>query len=249
MPNLRPHGNMIFINEINRKEDPMFHLLVIEDDKVLKFGLKKCLEDEGYRVTAAENAKEAAAVLQAAAPVDLVILDVNLPGQDGFTIYRQLVSMQQIPAVFLTARDEEEDIVKGFDLGAEDYITKPFSVNVFLKKIAAIMKRCYSKETNVFVQGDLTVYPEERKVFVKEEQVSLTPTEYRILEVFIRNPNRVLTKDTLIESIWDKSVNWTDDRSLAVNINRLRNKIGHSLIKTVFGVGYLWGGKDGTDEC
>lgn len=227
----------------------MFHLLVIEDDKVLKFGLKKCLEDEGYRVTAAENAKEAAAVLQAATPVDLVILDVNLPGQDGFTIYRQLVSMQQIPAVFLTARDEEEDIVKGFDLGAEDYITKPFSVNVFLKKIAAIMKRCYGKETNVFVQGDLTVYPEERKVFVKEEQVSLTPTEYRILEVFIRNPNRVLTKDTLIESIWDKSVNWTDDRSLAVNINRLRNKIGHSLIKTVFGVGYLWGGKDGTDEC
>lgn len=227
----------------------MFHLLVMEDDKVLKFGLKKCLEDEGYRVTAAENAKEAAAVLQAAAPVDLVILDVNLPGQDGFTIYRQLVSMQQIPAVFLTARDEEEDIVKGFDLGAEDYITKPFSVNVFLKKIAAIMKRCYGKETNVFVQGDLTVYPEERKVFVKEEPVSLTPTEYRILEVFIRNPNRVLTKDTLIESIWDKSVNWTDDRSLAVNINRLRNKIGHSLIKTVFGVGYLWGGKDGTDEC
>ncbi len=67
--------------------------------------------------------------------------------------------------------------------------------------------------------------------------------------MFIRNPNRVLTKDTLIESIWDKSVNWTDDRSLAVNINRLRNKIGHSLIKTVFGVGYLWGGKDGTDEC
>ena len=227
----------------------MFHLLVIEDDKVLKFGLKKCLEDEGYRVTVAENAKETAAVLQAASPVDLVILDVNLPGQDGFTIYRQMISMQQIPAVFLTARDEEEDIVKGFDLGAEDYITKPFSVNVFLKKIAAIMKRCYSKGTNVFVQGDLTVYPEERKVFVKEELISLTPTEYRILEVFIRNPNRVLTKDTLIESIWDKSVNWTDDRSLAVNINRLRNKIGHSLIKTVFGVGYLWGGKNEMYGC
>ena len=228
----------------------MFHLIVIEDDKVLKFGLKKCLEDEGYQVTVAENAKEAAAVFQTSAPpVDLVILDVNLPGQDGFTIYRQMISMRQIPAVFLTARDEEADIVKGFDLGAEDYITKPFSVTVFLKKIAAIMKRCYGKETNVFVQGDLTVYPEERKVFVNEELISLTPTEYRILEVFIRNPNRVLTKDTLIESIWDKSVNWTDDRSLAVNINRLRNKIGHSLIKTVFGVGYLWGGKNGTDEC
>lgn len=226
----------------------MHKLLIIEDDKVLKFGLKTCLEQEGYQVMAAENEAQASAVLKTEA-IDLVILDVNLPGKDGFEIYRQIISVRGIPAVFLTARDEETDIVKGYDLGAEDYITKPFSVNVFLKKVAAIMKRCYGREGSVVTQGDLTVYPKERKVFLKGEQVALSPTEYRILEVFIRNANRVLTKDALIESIWEKSANWSDDRSLAVNINRLRGKIGHSYIKTVFGVGYMWGGKDEPDEC
>lgn len=226
----------------------MFKLLIVEDDKVLKYGLKKCLEEEGYAVLASENDAEASKALRSES-IDLVVLDVSLPGRDGFEIYRQMVSVRKIPTVFLTARDEEGDIVKGFDLGAEDYITKPFSVNVFLKKVAAIMKRCYGRESSVVVQGDLTIYPQERKVLLHGGQVSLSPTEYRILEAFIQNANRVLTKDVLIESIWDQSVNWSDERSLAVNINRLRNKIGRGHIKTVFGVGYMWGGEDGTDEC
>lgn len=230
------------------KEAGMYKLLIVEDDKVLKFGLKKCLEEEGYSVAVSENYTEVSGVLKSET-VDLVILDVNLPGKDGFEIYRQMVSVRKIPAIFLTARDEEDDIVKGFDLGAEDYITKPFSINVFLKKIAAIMRRCYGKEGSVIVQGDLTVYPDERKVLKKNAQVNLSPTEYKILEVFLRNINRVLTKDALIESIWDKSVNWSDESALAVNINRLRNKIGHQYIQTVFGVGYMWGVKDETDEC
>jgi len=226
----------------------MFKLLIVEDDKVLKLGLQKCLEEEGYLVVVSKDYAEASSVLTSEA-IDLVILDVNLPGKDGFEIYRQMVSMRKIPAVFLTARDEEDDIVKGFDLGAEDYITKPFSVNVFLKKIAAIMRRCYGREGSVIVRGDLTVYPDERKVFLKGGQVSLSPTEYKLLEVFIRNGSRVLTKDVLMESIWDKSANWSDDSVLAVNISRLRNKIGHQRIKTVFGVGYMWGGEDEPDEC
>ena len=230
------------------KEAGMYKLLIVEDDKVLKFGLKKCLEEEGYSVAVSENYIEVSGVLKSET-VDLVILDVNLPRKDGFEIYRQMVSVRKIPAIFLTARDEEDDIVKGFDLGAEDYITKPFSINVFLKKIAAIMRRCYGKEGSVIVQGDLTVYPDERKVLKKNAQVNLSPTEYKILEVFLRNINRVLTKDALIESIWDKSVNWSDESALAVNINRLRTKIGHQYIQTVFGVGYMWGVKDETDEC
>lgn len=234
--------------ERDPREDGMYKLLIVEDDKVLKFGLKKCLEEEGYSVLVSENYAEVSDVLKSEM-IDLVILDVNLPGKDGFELYRQMVSVRKIPAVFLTARDEEDDIVKGFDLGAEDYITKPFSVNVFLKKVAAIMRRCYGKESSVIVQGDLTIYTDERKVFLKDAQVNLSPTEYKILEVFIRNVNRVLTKDALMESIWDQSVNWSDDSTLAVNINRLRNKIGHHHIKTVFGVGYMWGGKDETDEC
>ena len=175
----------------------MYRILIVEDDKVLKFGLKKCLEEDGYSVIISENYAEVSDVLKSEA-IDLAILDVNLPGKDGFEIYRQLVSMRKIPAVFLTARDEEDDIVKGFDLGAEDYITKPFSVNVFLKKVAAIMRRCYGREAGVVVQGDLTVHPDERKVFLKGTQVNLSPTEYKLLEVFIRNGNRVLTKNVLM---------------------------------------------------
>lgn len=225
----------------------MYKLLIVEDDKVLKFGLKKCLEEEGYAVIVSENDAEVSNILKSES-IDLVILDVNLTGKDGFEIYRQMVSVRKIPAVFLTARDEEDDIVKGFDLGVEDYITKPFSVNVFLKKVAAIMRRCYGREGSVVVQGDLTIYSDERKIFLKGVQVNLSPTEYKILDVFIRNANRVLTKDALIESIWDKSVNWSDDSTLAVNINRLRNKIGHQHIKTVFGVGYMWSGEYEPDE-
>lgn len=225
----------------------MYKLLIVEDDKVLKFGLKKCLEEEGYAVIVSENDVEVSNILKSES-IDLVILDVNLTGKDGFEIYRQMVSVRKIPAVFLTARDEEDDIVKGFDLGVEDYITKPFSVNVFLKKVAAIMRRCYGREGSVVVQGDLTIYSDERKIFLKGVQVNLSPTEYKILDVFIRNANRVLTKDALIESIWDKSVNWSDDSTLAVNINRLRNKIGHQHIKTVFGVGYMWSGEYEPDE-
>ena len=118
----------------------MYKLLIVEDDKVLKFGLKKCLEEEGYSVIVSENDAEVSNILKSES-IDLVILDVNLPRKDGFEIYRQMVSVRKIPAVFLTARDEEDDIVKGFDLGAEDYITKPFSVNVLLKKVAFLSQQ------------------------------------------------------------------------------------------------------------
>lgn len=225
----------------------MYNLLIIEDDKILKYGLMKCLEDAGYAVTTAEKYMEVCELLKSE-PVDLVILDVNLPGKDGFEIYQNIIGVRNIPVVFLTARDEEDDIIKGFDLGAEDYITKPFSINIFLKKIAAIMKRCYGKENNRFIQGDLAINLDNREIFLKDEKVNLSPTEYKLLEIFIRNENRVLTKDVLIEGIWDKSVNWTDDHPLTVNINRLRNKLGHQYIKTIFGVGYMWSKKDETEE-
>lgn len=224
----------------------MYHILIAEDDKVLRYGLQKCLEEEGYAVMPAENYIEISDIIKSH-PVDLAILDVNLPEKDGFDIYKRLLSVRGIPAVFLTARDEEDDVMRGFDLGAEDYITKPFSVNIFLKKIAAVMRRCHGKESSVFTQGDLTVCLQERKVFLKDEQLNLSPTEYRLLEIFIKNANRVLTKETLMDGIWDKSVNWADDHSLTVNISRLRGKLGHAYIKTVFGVGYMWDGTGATD--
>ncbi|MDE7311422.1 MAG: response regulator transcription factor [Eubacterium sp.] len=219
----------------------MYHILIIEDDKILRYGLAKCLEEEGYAVSSAENAAQAVCILEKEA-ADLAVLDVNLPGQDGFEFYRRQLSIRGIPTVFLTARDEEADIVKGFDLGAEDYITKPFSIQVFVKKTAAVLRRCCGKEENRIVQGDLTVLARERKVLLREEQVSLSPAEYRLLEVFLRNTKRVLTKELLMESIWEQGAEWVDSHSLAVQISRLRNKLGHACIKTVFGVGYMWVG-------
>ncbi len=234
------------MNAAKGKQD-MYHLLIIEDDKILNYGLRKCLEDEGYFVLSAENNGEALAVLEKET-VDLVVLDVNLPEVDGFEICRHIVSTWGTPVVFLTARDEEKDAVRGFDLGAEDYITKPFSVDIFLKKIAAILRRCYGKEDNAYIQGNLAVHFGERKVFCKEEQVHLSPTEYSLLEIFLRNRNRVLTKDVLMECIWDQSGDPADDHALAVYISRLRSKLGQPFIKTVFGVGYMWGGADETEK-
>lgn len=225
----------------------MYKILIVEDDKLLKYGLEKCLKDEGYLVTAVENHTEVLEILKSES-IDLSILDVNLPGKDGFEIYKSMLSVRGIPVIFLTARDEEEDVIRGFDLGAEDYITKPFSVNIFLKKVAAIMKRCYSKENNLFTQGDLVVNFDSREVFQKGKRLNLTPTEYKLLEIFIRNVNRVLTKDALMEGIWDNSVNWNDEHPLTVNISRLRNKLEYPYIKTVFGVGYMWSIEDEETE-
>lgn len=225
----------------------MYRILLVEDDKLLRYGLKKCLQDEGYLVTAAEKHTEVSEALKRE-PMDLAILDVNLPEKDGFSIYQSMLHARGIPVIFLTARDEEEDAIRGFDLGAEDYITKPFSVNVFLKKVAVIMKRCYGKESNLFIQGELTINLDTREMFQRGERISLSPTEYKLIEIFIRNVNRVLTKDMLMEGIWEKCVNWNDDHPLTVNISRLRNKLGHPYIKTVFGVGYMWSKEDEKTE-
>lgn len=221
----------------------MYKILIVEDDKLLKYGLEKCLKDEGYLVISTESYTEVLEILKENS-IDLSILDVNLPEKDGFEIYKNLLKRRGIPAIFLTARDEEEDVIYGFDLGAEDYITKPFSLNIFLKKVAAVMKRCYSKENNLFAQGELTVNLSDREVVQKGKRLYLSPIEYKLLEIFIRNVNRVLTKDVLMEGVWDKSMNWNDDHPLAVNISRLRNKLEYPYIKTVFGVGYMWSKED-----
>ncbi len=221
----------------------MYHILIVEDDKVLRYGLQKCLEEEGYIVRTAQNGQQASSQLQSET-ADLIILDVNLPDMDGFELYKSRISAKGIPTVFLTARDEEADMVKGFDLGAEDYITKPFSINVFVKKTAAVLRRCHAREERRIVQGALVVQVPERKVFLNGTQVCLSPTEYRLLEIFLRNQKRVMTKDMLMESIWEQGADWMDEHSLVVQISRLRGKLGRSCIQTVFGVGYLWSGME-----
>lgn len=223
-------------------------ILIIEDDQVLNLGLQACLSQFGYMVSGAFNAEQARILIDAK-DIQLIILDVNLPDTDGYALCKEIKGKIDIPIVFVTARDEEADVMKGYDLGADDYITKPFNLNIFQKKIAALLKRCGKKEysSECYTCGGLTVDLQKRIVEIEGGEVILTPTEYRILEVFILNRNRVLTKEQLLERLWDQNGNWVDNHTLQVNISRLRSKIeclGDKYIKTVFGIGYMWNDED-----
>lgn len=226
----------------------MYRLLVVEDEKVLNIGLQTCLKEAGYEVYGVFGGNDALAAYRDNL-YDLIILDVNLPDINGFELYRKFKNYGDVPVVFLTARDEENDIILGFDLGADDYITKPFSLNIFLKKIAAILKRCNKSDVNtIYESGNLWVDLDKREVKIDGRIISLTPTEYKILEIFISNKNIVLTKEVLLEKLWDNSNNWVDEHVVPVNISRLRNKLDNGekkFIKTIFGVGYLWSDADG----
>ncbi len=219
-------------------------IFIVEDDRILNLGLQVSLTEYGYYAEGAYTAKEALEKINAT-HYDLVILDVNLPDLNGYQLCKKIKALIEIPVVFLTAKDEESDVMKGFDLGADDYITKPFNLNIFFKKIEALLRRCNKQKgkENYYLKGDLLINFDKREVKIKDEIVALTPTEYRILEIFILNRNIVLTKVILLEKLWDQNGNWVDDHTLSVNISRLRNKIDlqdKKYIKTVFGIGYMW---------
>lgn len=223
----------------------MKQILVVEDDVMLNSGLCYNLELDEHQ---AVQAHDAAMALQkiGESSFDLVILDVNLPDGDGFKLCKKIRSTQDIPIVFLTARDLEADVMKGFDLGADDYITKPFNINIFRKKIAAVLKRSGKPvNQNYYTCGELTIDFDRLTASINEESIVFTPTEYKILKIFTRNQNMLLTRQILLEKLYDVDSNFVDEHALTVNINRLRNKIetkDRKYIKTVYGMGYLWTG-------
>lgn len=223
----------------------MEKLLIIEDDKVLNLGLQACLSEQGYAVWGLQKSREVLDTLREKA-FDLIILDVNLPDEDGFSLCRRIKQLRDVPVVFLTARDEEQDIVQGFDLGADDYITKPFNLNVFQRKVAAILKRCHHREEAGRYCENGFVFDFRRQTAAENGTVlNFTPTELKILAVLIQNRGHVLTKDSLLETLWQAGSDWLDEHVLAVNISRIRGKMGaagRDMLKTVFGIGYMWSG-------
>ena len=228
--------------------DKMKHILVVEDDIMLNSGLCYNLELDKYQAVPAHDAVTALEKIQDGS-FDLIILDVNLPDGDGFELCKKIKALQDVPVVFLTARDLEADVMAGFDLGADDYITKPFNINIFRKKIAAILKRSEKPANkNLYVCGDLMIDFDKLTVFIKGEPVVLTPTEYKVLKIFTSNPDVLLTRQVLLEKLYDVDGNFVDEHALTVNINRLRSKIetgDKKYIKTVYGMGYLWAGDGG----
>ena len=221
----------------------MIKILVVEDDKVLNEGICYALRKEGYKVLFAASGKEAKAAM--GEMPDLLLLDVGLPDENGTMLLKEIRRSNQLPAIFLTARDTERDMMEGFDAGCDDYITKPFSIPVLMKKVSALLKRSVTISNRVLYSGLLT-YDLQEKVLRREgEEVRLTATENKIVEVFLYNRNQVLTKEQLLGKVWDAYENYVDEKALIVNISRIRDKIETDVknpeyIKTVFGIGYKW---------
>ena len=176
---------------------------------------------------------------------DLIVLDINLPDGNGFDFCKEVKERRLDTAIiFLTANDMESDMLRGFELGADDYVTKPFPMSVFQKKVAALITRI-QKQTggDCYSDGNLLINFSETTATLAGEPVTFTAMEYRLLRVFVKNPNIVLTRQVLLEKLWDIDGNFVDEHALTAAVSRVRNKIeagGQQYIKTVYGMGYMW---------
>ncbi len=217
--------------------------MVIEDDRALNGGIVFALEKEGYHVHSAYTLQEAEKSLKQR--MNLILLDINLPDGDGRAFLQSALAGQPVPVLLLTARDSEEDMVRGFQAGCDDYITKPFSMQVLLMKIAAVLKRSGGVSRQIYACGGL-MYDFEKKTLMRHgEPAELTALECRLLEFFLNNRGIVLSRETLLERIWDADERFVEERTLNVTIRRLRMKVEDNpqqpaYIKTVFGLGYKW---------
>lgn len=220
----------------------MQKIIVVEDDRKLNRAVCYALEKEGYGVVSSYSIEEAKAVFLQGG-VQLVLLDVNLPDGEGFEFCKWVKTQAAVPVLFLTARDLEEDALNGYELGAEDYVTKPFSMKILLKKIDVILKRTETEGHLYFDDGFLKADFEAAKMEAGGQECVLTPTEFRLLRQFVTNRGKLLTYEVLLERLWDVNGQFVDKHTLAVNVNRLRKKIEdkeHKYISNVYGMGYQW---------
>ena len=227
------------------QEEKRQTVLIVEDDWELADGIAWMLEKEGFMPLAAHSVREAEERYREKG-ADLVLLDVNLPDGEGFVFCEWLRERSRVPVLFLTARDMEEDALKGYELGAEDYVTKPFSMKILLKKISVILKRNGGEQARIFDDGFLRINLTRARAEVKGEACPVTPTEFRILQEFLAHKGQLLTYEVLLDRLWDGGSQFVDRHALAVNINRLRGKIEdreHRYISNVYGMGYQWIGQ------
>lgn len=219
-------------------------ILVVEDDRLLNNTLCYNLNTMGYTVDAALS-KQAATNYIEKQEYDLIVLDVNLPDGNGFDFCREVKERHPDTAIiFLTANDMESDMLKGYELGADDYVTKPFHMSVFQKKLAVLLGRIAKQSGgDCYDDGILSIDFSEMTAAISGKAIIFTPLEYRLLKVLTKNPKVVLTRQVLLEKLWDIDGNFVDEHALTVAVSRVRNKIevsGQQYIKTVYGMGYMW---------
>ena len=216
----------------------MAAILLVEDDAVLRGGLIELFTREGYGVVAAACVKEARERVKDG--VDLIVLDVGLPDGDGVSLCRAWRGEGvTVPILFLTAKDEEFDVVRGLDAGGNDYVTKPFRMMELLSRIRALLRSGRGHSPGALSRSGIEVDQEHMQVRKDGQPLLLTLTEYRILLTLIQR-NSIVPRGVLLEALWDADSRFIDDNTLSVHVSRLREKIGAEHVKTIRGVGYQW---------
>ena len=225
----------------------MKRILIVEDDALLNKTLAYNLSSDGWDVTPALNARTAASLL-AGTEYDLVLLDINLPDGNGYDLC-ELVKPEHPDTVviFLTANDQERDQLRGYEAGAVDYITKPFSIEALQRKIRAMfaMLEHHKPAKDLYDDGRLFLDFSEQAATLNGKPLTLSPMEYKMLYLFCKNPRQVLTRQRLLERLWDVDEKFVDEHTLTTSISRIRGKIeaeGDTYIKTIYGIGYQWTG-------
>ena len=223
----------------------MMKILIVEDDLSLINGLSFAIKKQGYELDIVRTSAEADKIW-GNRKYDLVILDVSLPDGSGFDICRKIREVSKVPIIFLTAADEETDIIMGLDIGGDDYITKPFKLSVLMSRINAILRRSngFKNDTELNSNG-ITVKLLKGEVYKNGERIDLTAGEYRLLCMFMENPDIVLSSEQILGRLWDCDEKFVDNNTLTVYIRRLRTKIEDEpsepkMIVTVRGMGYKW---------
>lgn len=224
------------------------YILLVEDDEALHRGIQFTLQQEGFEVFSAYNIEEARSLLELN-DIHLLILDVQLPDGNGFDFCTEIRLYRDTPIIFLTASDQEFDIVRGLDLGGDDYITKPFRLREFLSRVHAVLRRraplIRDEDKNLLTRGGLSLNIGEMRLEKDAQEIPLSITEFRLLSLFMTHPRAVLSKDQIIRQVWPDGTEVLDENTVAVNVRRLREKIeddpqAPQLLVTVRGAGYRW---------
>lgn len=223
-------------------------ILLVEDNEAIIMGLEYLLTQEGYQAGTARSIQEAYNVVEKES-VDLILLDISLPDGNGFDFCKYVKTESDIPVIFLTAKEEEADVVKGLDMGADDYIIKPFRNRELVSRIKNVLRRS-GGGSSLLQCRDITINLETGKVSRGDKEIVLTKLEYKILSTMLAHPGKLFTREEILAGIWDISNNFVNDNTLSVTIKRIREKLGDEegeIIRTVRGMGYRIENKEKRD--
>ena len=217
-------------------------ILLLEDDENLNRGISLKLSKEGYHVISVYTLQEAKDSFEQNT-IDLIISDITLPDGSGLDFGKYVRTKSEVYFIYLTAMDQEIDVVNGYDMGADDYITKPFSVNILVSKVNAMMRRLQENDKGILISDDIEVSVKEMQVKRAGKAITLSKTELQLLVYFLENAGQILSKEKILERIWGLDGQFVDDNTVTVNVSRLKSKLGTEQIANVRGLGYLWTGK------